>query len=290
VIAAIIILLIYSGFKKRLATRIEEAKQKFFSNVVHEIRTPLSMIQAPLTVLKPKLKDTEDLENLELAERNILRLNELVTQMLDISKLDSDKYSLNETFGDLDLFFQQVVGAYKKIAAEKNITLAYRFTLQKKLAFFDKDALEKITGNLLGNAIKYTAGKKQAGININGEDTEKGLKLTINVWDTGVGISQKEQAQIFSRFYRAEKTSSSTKGVGIGLSLVKDLVELQHGTIALQSHENKGSAFTVTLLLKTKEEEAFTPAAFTNESDYQVLLVEDDTDILEFNARYLEKK
>lgn len=289
--AILVILLIYSGFKKRLNARIEEAKQKFFSNVVHEIRTPLSMIQAPLKVLKPGLTSPEDLENIEMAERNIARLNELVTQMLDISKLDSDKYILNETFGDLDVFFQQVIGSYEKIAAEKNITIASRINLQKKLAFFDKDALEKITGNLLGNAIKYTAENRQAGVNIDGEETEKGIKLTIHIWDTGIGISEKEQSQIFSRFYRSEKNTAGSKGVGIGLSLVKDLVGLQHGTIELVSQENKGSAFTITLFLKSSDEEAFSTAYenIANETDYQVMLVEDDKDILDFNARYLEK-
>ncbi|MDP1801005.1 MAG: ATP-binding protein [Bacteroidota bacterium] len=294
VIAGIlIVLLFYYNFKKRLNTKIEEAKKKFFSNVVHEIRTPLSMIQAPLTVLKKKLSSTDDQQNIELAERNIKRLNELVNQMLDISKIDSVKYKLNETFGDIELFYDQLLTTYTKIAIEKNINLLHNFVIPNKVAFFDKDSLEKITGNLLSNAIKYTANNNQVGIDVFTEENEHGIKLTINVWDTGVGISQKDQENIFDRFYRSDKTATSTKGVGIGLSLVKELVDLHHGTISVKSKEGKGSTFTVTLDLKTKDDVAIikqnTTSLSADDHIYQILLVEDDKDILDFNANFLEQ-
>ena len=166
VLVIAVLAIIYFNFQKRLEKETEEAKKKFFSNVVHEIRTPLSMIQAPLKVLKAKYPSGDDQYNIEIAERNITRLNELVNQMLDISKIESTRYTLNETFGDLELFFNQITANYTKMAAEKNIILLQHFNLQSKLAFFDKDALEKITGNLLSNAIKYTSGNHQAGIDV----------------------------------------------------------------------------------------------------------------------------
>ncbi len=290
----LIILFFYYTFKKRLDVKIEEAKKKFFSNVVHEIRTPLSMIQAPLKLLKTKINTPDELQNIELAERNIKRLNELVNQMLDISKLDSVKYKLNETFGDIEVFFNQLVSTYTKLAVEKNITILSNFSIStNKVAFFDKDALEKITGNLLSNAIKYTKNNNQVGIDVFTEETEQGIKLSVSVWDTGVGISQKDQENIFNRFYRSEKTATSTKGVGIGLSLVKELVEIQNGSIDVKSNEGKGSTFTVIVTLKTKEEHIHIKTeppylAVSNDLD-QILIVEDDVDILEFNANYLEQ-
>lgn len=293
VIGLLVVLFFYYNFKKRLDIKIEEAKKKFFSNVVHEIRTPLSMIQAPLKLLKTKINTPDELQNIELAERNIKRLNELVNQMLDISKIDAFKYKLNETFGDIEIFFHQIVSTYTKMAVEKNISILHNFGITNKVAFFDKDALEKITGNLLGNAIKYSPNHSQVGIDVFTEETEQGLKLIISVWDTGVGISQKDQENIFNRFYRSDKTSASTKGVGIGLSLVKELVEIQNGTINVKSKEGKGSTFTVTLTLKEKEEPVIikTDATYSliDENLDQILIVEDDIDILEFNTNYLEQ-
>lgn len=280
---------VYFNFKKRVNQKTEEAKRKFFSNVVHEIRTPLSMIQAPLKVLKTKYSSEDDQYNITIAERNIGRLNELVNQMLDISKIESTQYVLNETYGDLEIFLSQIVNSYTKIAAEKNIILLHQFNLPIKLMFFDKDAFEKIIGNLLSNAIKYTPPNNQIGIEVFSYETESDLKLTLNVWDTGTGISAVDQTKIFNRFYRSAETATTTKGVGIGLSLVKDLVNLLNGTIEVKSKEKKGSTFTVTVSFKTVDSKDVEQPAVIDENAPLVLLVEDDLEILNFNANYLNK-
>jgi two-component system sensor histidine kinase ChiS len=290
VFAILIMLIIYFNFQKRVNKKIEEAKKKFFSNVVHEIRTPLSMISAPLKVLKSKVHSDDDNYNIELAERNIQRLNDLINQMLDISKIESTKYTLSETFGDLEIFFNDLLKNYTKMAAEKSIAIVHQFHLQNRVTFFDKDALEKITGNLLSNAIKYTPNNQPIGIDVYTEENEAGMNLIINVWDTGVGISEKEQEKVFNRFYRSSETANTTKGVGIGLSLVKDLVELHRGDIKLKSQPGKGSVFTVNITLKTKDDiQTISAPLSTNEHDLQVMIVEDDPDILEFNSRLLEQ-
>jgi signal transduction histidine kinase/CheY-like chemotaxis protein/AraC-like DNA-binding protein len=290
VFAILIFVIIYFNFQKRVNKKIEEAKKKFFSNVVHEIRTPLSMISAPLKVLKSKDHSDEDAFNIDMAERNIQRLNDLINQMLDISKLESTKYTLSETFGDLEIFFNDILKNYTKIAAEKSILIVHQFHLQDRVTFFDKDALEKITGNLLSNAIKYTDNNRPIGMDVYTEETEAGLNLIINVWDTGIGISEKEQEKIFSRFYRSSETANTTNGVGIGLSLVKDLVELHRGDIKLKSEPGKGSVFTVNLTLRTKSElQNVSSQKADGNHDQQIMLIEDDTDILEFNSRLLEQ-
>jgi signal transduction histidine kinase/AraC-like DNA-binding protein len=289
VFAILILVIVYFNFQKRVNKKIEEAKKKFFSNVVHEIRTPLSMISAPLKVLRSKTHSDEDAYNIDMAERNIQRLNDLINQMLDISKIESTKYTLSETFGDLEIFFNDLLRNFTKIAAEKSIAIIHQFHLKNRVTFFDKDALEKITGNLLSNAIKYTPNNKTIGIDVYTEENEAGLNLIIHVWDTGIGISEKEQEKIFSRFYRSSETANTIKGAGIGLSLVKDLVELHRGDITLKSEPGKGSMFTVNLTLKTKDSVQTIAAANANDHDPQVMLIEDDADILEFNSRLLEQ-
>ncbi len=291
VLSVLIFVLIYFNFKKRLNYKIEEAKKKFFSNVVHEIRTPLSMIQAPLNALRKKQNSEEDIYYINTAERNITRLNELINQMLDISKIESAKYTLNETFGDLEVFFIKLIKTYSALALEKNIVLIHQFNIHNKITFFDKDALEKIVGNLLSNAIKFTPNNQQIGLDVYTEEKETGVNLVINAWDTGVGISMQEQKKIFNRFYRSADTATTTKGTGIGLSLVKDLVELLNGNLEVKSQVNQGSAFIVSITLKAPHEstEILIASDNSNSETYQLLLVEDDLEILDFNARFLEK-
>jgi signal transduction histidine kinase/CheY-like chemotaxis protein/AraC-like DNA-binding protein len=290
-VMALIIAGIYFFFRKKLDKEIEEAKKKFFSNVVHEIRTPLSMINAPLKTLKKKYTNEEDLYYIDVAERNVGRLNELINQMLDISKIESSKYTLSETYGDLELFFSQLIKSYETSAKEKEIHFFSQFHFGTKVTFFDKDAIEKITANLLGNAIKYSPAHSKVGIDVFTEDNEAGVQLEISIWDTGPGISPQEQEKVFGRFYRSSETATKTKGAGIGLSLVKDLVELHRGDIELKSELGKGSVFTVNITLKNQKDGAITNVApaNTNTSNPIIMLVEDDEEILAFNAKYLEK-
>jgi DNA-binding response OmpR family regulator/anti-sigma regulatory factor (Ser/Thr protein kinase) len=246
------------------------------------------MIQAPLRVLKTKLAAGEDLENVVLAERNVDRLKELVNQMLDISKIESSKYSLNETLGDIELFLRQLIHLYEHTAKEKNVSILFRCSCPLKTVLFDKDAIEKITGNLLSNAIKYTPAGGQVGLDAESEETEQGVRLMINVWDTGPGIPQQDHKKIFSRFYRSSLTASSAKGVGIGLSLAKDLVDLHKGTIQLKSSSDAGSVFSVCLDLRLPEEKLVPVQAAVKEGA-ELLLVEDNLEILNFNSRLLEQ-
>lgn len=289
VVFVLIIVTVYFLFKKQSQKAIEKAKQKFFSNVVHEIRTPLSMIQAPLSLLKKNKNNEEELYQINLAEKSIARLNELVNQMLDISKIETQKYKLNNAFGDVRVFFEELSNSYSAIASEKNISLISQINFQSAKLYFDKDALEKITGNLLGNAIKYTQPNKQIGLTVNIHDLEEDANIEIIVWDSGIGISKKDQENIFERFYRSTESQTFAKGVGIGLSLVNDLVILYNGGINLQSEVNKGSTFTVHFKLKKPENVVIELNDTTQSKDQkQILIVEDDASILEFNSRLLQ--
>jgi signal transduction histidine kinase/DNA-binding response OmpR family regulator len=279
----------YLTFKSRLSKKVEEAKAKFFANVAHEIRTPLSMIQGPVKMLQSKVSDPTLKYHLDIAERNTLRLNDLINQMLTISKIDSDKYQLNESLGNAGAFIEELLVTYRLQAAERNIEFTAQIDTTPSNILFDKDALEKVIGNLLSNAIKYTPNGGAVGIEAVNTASAGTVTLTMNVWDTGRGIAKDEQEKIFGRFYRsAENEKAGTKGIGIGLSLVKDLVSLMHGNITVDSEAGKGSVFTVQLPFKQKT--VSNSMANISATGTTILLVEDDNDIRDFNKTILEEK
>lgn len=287
----LIVVLIYFWFSKRLEKKVQETKEKFFTNVMHEVRTPLSMIRAPLQVLKGKLSDEEKLYNIDLADRNATRLNELMDQMLDISKFNNLTYVLNNTVGDLELFIEEVVSDYERLAAEKEIVFKKQISHLNSLVYFDKDALQKIIGNLLSNAIKYTKPGGSISFSLKEERKEQHTEILVAIKDTGIGIPRNEQKKLFTRFYRSEKVSAQTKGIGIGLSLVKDLVDVHQGTIEFVSEEGKGTEFRVKLNLKlgnTVLQENYTKT--TDNEKGIVLLVEDNKDVIEFVSSLLVKE
>jgi two-component system, sensor histidine kinase ChiS len=287
---ALAAIVFYINFNKRVNRKIDEAKEKFFTNIMHEIRTPLSMIQAPLKTLKPKLNDEESRYYIQLAEKNVFRLNELINQMLDVSRMQNSSYRLNESVGTLALFFSDIIHSFEKLATEKNISFVSEISGGDALLIYDKDALEKILSNLLSNAIKYTPNNGTVGLTVNREDGDEASRLLMDVWDTGIGIPKQEQAKVFDRFFRSGKSANKTSGVGIGLSLVKDLVTAHKGNIVFTSEENKGSRFTVELILKHPEKPGTVPPQLSEGNKPVILLIEDDMDILDFTGNFLRSK
>lgn len=291
-ILIVVLIVIYFNFNKKLMKKIEEAKEKFFVNIMHEIKTPLSMIQAPLKALKPKLKQEEELYYLNLAEKNTIRLNELMLQMLEISKIDSGNYKLQESTGYPLMYIQNVLEAYEKLALENNIHFIKDIQPDNVQAIFDKDALDKMLNNLLSNAFKYTRKGGHVGINVNSEVDENHLKLKIEVWDTGIGIPKQEQDKVFTRFFRSENTKHQAKGIGVGLSLVKDIVDAHRGEIWFKSEETKGSSFSFVINLRLAQNHETLYSLQKNEENKQplILIVEDDKDIRGFLTNYLKSK
>ncbi|MES2761683.1 MAG: response regulator [Bacteroidota bacterium] len=289
-IAIVAAIIVYANFNKRVAKKIEEAKEKFFVNIMHEIRTPLSMIQAPLKALQPKVTDEESKYYISLAEKNADRLNELMSQMLEVSKINSDAYKLNMATGNPQMMIGEISNTYEKLATEKNIRFVPDIQLNAQTVLFDKDALEKIITNLLSNAIKYTPANGIIGFSAGCEEKEATLILKLEVWDTGVGIPKAEQDKLFTRFFRSKNSATHTKGVGIGLSLVKDLVNAYKGKIYFVSEENKGSKFNVELELSFAQQSVFVHSEDTNSENPLILIIEDDEDISGFLGNYLQSK
>jgi signal transduction histidine kinase/DNA-binding response OmpR family regulator len=280
---------VYVTFRSRVRKQVEEAKGRFFANVAHEIRTPLSMIRGPIELLQNKTNDKDVQHQLDIAARNTLRLNDLINQMLDISKIDSAKYKLHEHAGNIRELVNQLFDQYQALAKEKDIALACHCDVEA-LVYFDKDAFEKILNNLASNAIKYTPSGGSAGIEISSVVNTDTISLSINVWDSGPGIPPSEHEKVFDRFYRASSVRSSTvKGAGIGLSLVKELVTLMSGNISLESAPGKGSVFSVNLPLRTVPSPNNSVVENVGNKPV-ILLAEDDADILNFNKNLLQSE
>lgn len=280
---------VYITFRSRVRKQVEEAKGRFFANVAHEIRTPLSMIRGPIELLQNKTNDKDVQHQLDMAARNTQRLDALINQMLDISKIDSAKYKLHEHAGNINELANQLFEQYRLLAKEKGIDLICNCDVNA-LVYVDKDAFEKILNNLVGNAIKYTPSGGNAGIEVTSAVNADVVSLSINVWDSGPGIPPSEQEKVFDRFYRATGAQrSAEKGAGIGLALVKELVALMNGTISLESALGKGAVFTVHLPLR-KVLSSNNSVLDDGGGKSVILLAEDDADILSFNKNLLQNE
>jgi CheY-like chemotaxis protein/two-component sensor histidine kinase len=265
--------------------KVEDARKRYFANVAHEIRTPLSTIQGPLEVLMGQVQDAGMQQQLAIAARSSERLGDLMNQMLDISKIDAEKYTLQVHAGSVASLMERLHEAYATQAATKNIVLEAECDAAATV-YFDKDALEKVANNLMGNALKYTLPNGHVGISTSLQPNDDTALLTMRVWDNGPGIAIKDQERIFERFYRATD-STQAAGAGIGLALVRELVQLMNGTITVDSAPGKGTVFTVLLPLRIAATMPETTAAGTNGL---VLIAEDDAEIRLFTAGLLQGK
>ncbi|HRG59199.1 MAG TPA: response regulator [Bacteroidia bacterium] len=278
----VFVMLVYFSFQKKLQRQLEQAKETFFSNVVHEIRSPITMIQGPIKVIQKKVNDQEIINQLNFAEKNLHRLNDLLNQMLLIAKVDTDKIQINENFGNFFEFIEPIISQYQGQAKIKKQKLIFNHQFTSYYFSFDADAFQKIIENLLSNAIKYTPENGEIGIEIN----LHGGFLNIEVWDNGLGIDEDEKEKIFTRFYRSkESLKNGIKGIGIGLFLVKSLVEAMKGIIEVRSEKGQGSVFTLKIPV-TIQQEIGSNMGVNNEKS--ILIIEDDHDIATFNKELLE--
>lgn len=228
---------------------LDQAKSRFFANISHEFRTPLPLILGPLEDLHDGLGghiDPEARGQVGLAISNGRRLLRLVNQLLDVSRLEHGRLHLQARHADLVAFIKGLGQAFLALAERKRITLAIHVPAQPLWAFFDTEQMEKVLYNLLGNAFKFTPAGGRITVQVSRDDHH----AIITVQDDGPGIAPDHLPRLFDRFYQAD--SSSTRrhpGTGIGLALVKSLVELHRGQIAVDSTLGAGTTFTVQLPL-----------------------------------------
>ncbi len=249
--------LVLERVNARKLHELDMMKLKFFTNISHEIRTPLTLILGPLEKLINKdISKDEIKENLLLMQRNAKNLDKLISQLLDFRKLQTGNLKLNLTEADIVDFIRNVVFSFNDYALEKGISIKFN-TLKKSLnAAFDPDKVEKILNNLISNSFKFTSQGGSISVNFslvfdtdwnNFKDSEREKKfIEITVKDTGKGIAASNLNRIFNRFFQSENEEGN-RGVGIGLALVKELVEIHRGNVFVASKQGKGTKFTIRL-------------------------------------------
>lgn len=230
---------------------IDELKFKFFTNISHEFKTPLSLILSPLEKLikSPVYNDYKSI--LDIMNKNANNLLNMVNEILDFRKFDLNKMALNISRGNIIEFTKDVCLSFSSMASEKSVELIFTSYLQELQMDFDKEKMQKIITNLISNAFKYTEeGNITISIGIQEQphpekETSPAL-MSLKVSDTGSGIEAQYLDKIFERFFRIENNEKYNQpGTGVGLHLVSEYVKLHRGTIQVESTEGKGTVFTV---------------------------------------------
>ncbi len=283
---------------------LEKVKIKFLTNLSHELKTPLTLVLNPIENLMFQENATEKLEMLNLISRNAKRLLNLVNQLLDFRRIETNELTLLKTDGDLITFTQEIVDSFKYIAVRKNISLHFVSSYSNYHTTFDKDKLERILINLLSNAIKFTNEGGNVSLQITG-DGETGVRLILR--DTGIGLSSDVTDKIFERFFRVNNhVDILNQGSGIGLSIAQEFVKLHGGTIKVESEEGVGSAFIISLpflpitfqhavpqIMLQKEAEPLESFAKNEPPKMEmpvVLIVDDDDDLRAYLVESLKTK
>jgi len=299
---------------------VDKIKSRFFANVSHEFRTPLTLLLAPIEEkLLANNVSCEEKKHLTVMKRNANRLLDLVNQLLDLSKLEARKMQLRVKAGNLKDFVNIIASSFDSLADHRKINFEKNISLPSGEYWYDADVLEKVMNNLLFNALKFTPAYGSVLLSVHSETSEadKKRRIKVQVKDTGKGIPQAEQRDIFSPFYQVKNTGDGEIGTGLGLSLVKEFVSLYNGSIDLVSHENMGT--TITLLLPA-EKDSFSPEqivegfahdhkktyakriaasdVWTGDEDDEyihdhntiVLVVEDNADLRNFMASILQQE
>ncbi|AXT50259.1 hybrid sensor histidine kinase/response regulator [Aquimarina sp. BL5] len=284
----------------------QRVKLEFFTNISHELRTPLTLIKGPLKYLQKNDKDISEevrQEQYGLMQKNSDYLLRLVNQLLDFRKVNQGKMRLVMRKSNIISFIKEVCEPFQFLAHKNQIIFSFDFSDEKIITWFDHDALEKIMNNLLSNAFKFTpqkgeikidvslAKRKPQNKNTEEESTKELYDVIIKVKNSGDVIDEEKLNNIFKRFYTEnENVKNNLKGVGIGLSYVKDIVELHQGKIKVKSNKKKGTVFTVNLPF---EKEAYLDipeitCKHKSDSDYKVRTSELDSMAISINDELVD--
>lgn len=288
---------------------LERAKSRFFANISHEFRTPLTLILGPVEKLLERSPDEFTTEQLKLIRRNSKRLLQLIDQLLELSKLENERIEIQAQKTDYGKFCTHVIESFEPLAEFKQLNLEY----QEKgapVGVMDRDKIEKVLFNLLSNAFKFTPAQGTVALTL--EDL--GEEALIKVRDSGIGVPPEDLPHLFDRFYQGED-GQRVRGTGIGLALTQEFVELHNGSISVESQEGEGTTFNIKIPLSQPEWEVNgedagyesrnleleeedvsdripNPALNLEESQDKpiLLLVEDDNELRRYSRSILEKE
>ncbi len=235
---------------------LDKAKTRFFSNITHELRTPLTLIIGPSEQIITEQPPPKILRRrMSGILKNAQHLLQLINQLLDLSKIEGGKMNIEVTRGDIIAYTRELVDRFRPLTQKKNQRLSFIADHDGWETYFDKDKWDKVIYNLLSNAIKYTPDGQAIQLILERSRKEQNEFIRLDVKDSGLGIERSQLGQIFNRFYQVDSSTTRLQGgAGIGLSMVKELVELQGGEIRVYSEVNKGTTFEIHLpVLKTKK-------------------------------------
>jgi two-component system sensor histidine kinase ChiS len=231
----------------------DSIKTEFFANISHELKTPLNVISSTIQLLR-SLDESKNLGDerikyyFSIMNQNALRLLRLINNIIDTTKIEGNYLNVNLTNGDIVYIVEELVQSVADFVQSKSISITFDTDVEEKVIAFDEEKMERIILNLLSNAVKFTDVNGSIFVNI----YDRGDLIEISVRDTGIGIPEDKLNYIFERFAQIDKsTTRKNEGSGIGLALVKSLVEVQGGTVYARSELGKGSEFIVTLPVKT---------------------------------------
>jgi signal transduction histidine kinase/ligand-binding sensor domain-containing protein/AraC-like DNA-binding protein len=243
-------------FKAEHLAEVDRLKSRFFANVSHEFRTPLTLIRGPLNGMLAVETEEKKIQSLNMMQRSSQRLLRLINQLLDLSKLEAGAMTLRASRMNIVPLVKGIANLFESSAGLRGISIAVVSDREEIEVYCDRDVLEKILTNLLTNAFKFTADEGKVEVRVFTTSTDpldklhEGGWITITVADSGIGISPDQLEKIFDRFYQVDASQTREhEGSGIGLALVKELVELHHGTIRVESKRGNGTTFTVNLPL-----------------------------------------
>ncbi len=233
-------------------------QNEIFANVSHELKTPLNVIFSTVQLLeiyssKESLNKSRHkvLRSIDIIKQNCYRFTKLINNIVDLSKMESGFIKMSLKNENIVIFVESIIISISEFIHEKELNIIFNPDIEDKVIAFDPDKIERVLLNLISNAIKFSNKDDTIYVDL----TDKGQFIEISVRDTGVGIDKKHLEYIFNRFYQVDKTlSRNAEGTGIGLSLVKSIIEMHGGKIKVKSSVGYGSTFTFSLPAKTIED------------------------------------
>jgi signal transduction histidine kinase/ligand-binding sensor domain-containing protein/DNA-binding response OmpR family regulator len=290
--------------EREKAGEYNDMKLRFFTNISHEFKTPLTLILGPVNKLLSMDKlDNKIKEQLSLMHSGSKRLLRLISQLMEFRKVETGNLELKISKNDIIPVLKEIAFSFKSKSIQKKIKYSLKIPAKSAFIWFDQNVVETIVYNLLSNAFKFTPehGKIRLSLKFTNEkgdiiipNQKDERYLLLKVSDTGIGISKERMDTLFKRFYQIEKSEEQKRGTGIGLALCKDLVEIHHGEISVESQQGVGTDFTVKLPV---HESLFNKKEFVEdeestrgkkvipgfiEEETEVILIDEDISSVEF--------